>query len=73
MPLEKLEFEKAEKKIEIVPNRRYITNGTVLSLKIFFCIPKGYSDIRLVYDITACSMNKALWYPKFWLPSVENV
>ena len=62
-----------KKKTEKVQNRRYITSGTVLSLTILFHVPKGDSDILLVYDITACGTNEALWYPKLWMPSVENV
>ena len=49
-----------KKKIEKVQHRRYITSGTVLSLTSFFSVPKGDSDIHLVYDLTACGLNKAL-------------
>ena len=27
----------------------------------------------MVYDLTACGMNEALWDPKFWMTSVENI
>ena len=62
-----------KKKIEKLLNRRYVDSGTVLSLKTFFCIPKGDRDTRLVYDMTASGLIKSLWDPKLWMPSVENV
>ena len=73
MSVDKLEFYTVKKKIEKVQNRRYITSGTVLRLTTFFQVPTGYSDIRLVYDLTACGLNDVLWDTKFWMPSVENV
>ena len=60
MLMEELECEMVKKKTEKVQHRRYITSGTVLSLTIFFRVPKGDSDIHLVYDLTACGLNKAL-------------
>ena len=53
-------------------HRRYITSGTFLILTIFFHVPKGYSYIRLVYELTACILNEALWDPKLWMPFVDN-
>ena len=68
----KLEFYIIKNKIEKVQNRRYIASGTVLRLTTFFQVPKRNSDTRLVYDLTACGLNEALWDPKFCMPSVEN-
>ena len=51
MPVYKLDFDMVKKNIENVQNRRYIASGTVLSLTNFFHVPKGGSDIRLVYDL----------------------
>ena len=62
-----------KKKIEKVHNRRYITSGTVLSLTTLLHVHKGYSDIRLVYDLTYCGLNEALCAPKLWMTYVENV
>ena len=73
MSMGNLEFDMVKKKIEKVRNRRYITSGTVLSLTTFFHIPKGDNNIRLVYRISVCGMNEALWSTKLWMPSVENV
>ena len=60
MLVEKLEFDMVKKKIEKVQNRRYIASGTVIILTTFFHIPKGDSEIHLVYCLTACGMNEGL-------------
>ena len=73
MPVEELECDMVKKKIEKVQHRRYITSGTVLILTSFFNVPKGYSDIHLLYHLPDCGLNEALCNPKFWMPSVENV
>ena len=53
--------------------RRYIEVGFVKNLSGFFCIPKGLIDIRIVYDMTKCGLNAALWSPRFYLPSPDSV
>ena len=73
MPVDELVYEMVNKKTEKLQNSSYITSGTVLSLTSFFHVPKGDSDIRLVYELIACDLNEALWAPKFWMPSAENV
>ena len=60
-------------KKEKVQNRRYITSGTIFSLTTFLYMPKGDSEIRLVYDLTTCGLNEVLWDPKLCIFSVENV
>ena len=56
-------------KLEKVRERWYIAPGWVG----YFPVPKGESDIRLVYDMSASGFNAVLWVPGFWLPSVYNV
>ena len=73
MPVDELECDMVKKKMEKERHRRYITSGTVLSLTSFFCVPNRDSDIRLVYDLISCGLNEALWAPKFWIPSMENI
>jgi len=53
--------------------RRYIEMGFVKSLSGFFCAPKGLTDIRIVYDMTKCGLNAALWSPRFYLPTPDSV
>jgi hypothetical protein len=60
------------KKLLIVRQRRYIVYGMVKSLTSLFAIPKGDEDIRLVYDGTKSSLNRAVWAPWFPLPTVES-
>ena len=35
-------------------------------------MPKGASDICLVYELLAFGLNEALWNPKLWMSSVEK-
>ena len=51
-------------KLEKVQNRPYITSGDVIILTTFLRIPKGDSDIHLVYDLIDCGLNEAMWDPK---------
>jgi hypothetical protein len=44
----------------------------VESLTSFFAVPKGDSDIRMVYDGTKSGLNDALWAPWFALPTIES-
>ena len=60
-------------KLKAVRDKRYISEGMVKSLTSFFAVPKGDTDIRIVYDLSACGLNEALWAPSFWMPSVDNV
>lgn len=53
--------------------RGYIEVGIVLSLACCFQVPKGKDDIPMVYDVTACGLNDALWAPGFWMPTIMNV
>jgi hypothetical protein len=60
-------------KLEKVRYRWYIAPGWVEGLTSYFPVPKGESDIRLVYDMSASGLNAVLWVPGFWLPSIYNV
>ena len=65
--------EMARDKILKVVRRRYLVP---LGIKVksyikYFAVPKGDDDIRLVYDATANHLNKCVWVPSFWLPSVD--
>ena len=72
-PTDVAEFDMIKRKVEKVRIRRYISGGTVLSLTAFFYVPNGDDDTRLVHDLTASGLNDALWYPSFWMPSIDNV
>jgi hypothetical protein len=71
--IERVQFmhDKMMLKIENVRAKGYIAPGRVASLTGFFAVPKGESDIRMVYDATASGLNDSLWAPSFGLPTVD--
>jgi hypothetical protein len=58
-------------KLENVRERGYIKPGAVVSITSFFAVPKGESDIRMVYDATKSGLNDAVWVSSFGLPTVD--
>jgi hypothetical protein len=50
--------------------RRYFMYGMILSLTSFFYVPKGNTDVRLVYNGTSSGLNAHLWAPWFALPNI---
>ena len=73
LPADPITVEKVKEKVNKVRRRKYVAPGPVHSLTSYFCVPKGENDIRMVYDLTACGLNDALWAPTFWLPTMQNV
>ena len=51
----------------------YIKPGTVTSLTSYFAVPKGPTDIRMVYDSTKSGLNSAIWVPSFSLPTTDTL
>ena len=65
--------ERVAAKIAKVIHRGYFDQGAPIeSLTDFFDVPKGDSDIRMVYNGTSSGLNDALWAPNFWLPTAES-
>lgn len=60
-------------KINKVRKRRYIRRGVVKNLTDYFAVPKGDSDIRMVYNGTSSGLNDALWAPSFYMPVSNSV
>jgi len=58
-------------KLEKVRRLEYIKPGRVKSLTSYFAVPKGESDIRMVYDGSKSGLNDAMWVPWFSLPTIE--
>jgi hypothetical protein len=46
--------------------------GLVYSLISLFEVPKGLTDIRMVYDGTKSGLNEVLWAPWFPLPMIDS-
>jgi hypothetical protein len=59
-------------KLSQVRAKGYVEKGDVFSLTSFFAVPKGPTDIRMVYDGTKSGLNATLWAPWFPLPTVET-
>ena len=72
-PLTMDEWEKVRLKLMNIRERGYVQPGVVDSLTSFFAVPKGDSDIRMVYDGTISGLNDSLWAPWFPLPTVESL
>jgi hypothetical protein len=53
--------------------RGYISKGAVDLLMSLFEVPKGLTDIRIVFDGTSCGLNDVLWAPWFRLPTVKTM
>ena len=64
-----------QKKINKAVDRKYIVEAkiTLKSLIKYFAVPKGDSDLRIVFDASANGLNDAVWSPSFWLPTVESM
>ena len=70
---DKVTRERVIAKVNGVRSRGYINTGGVKSTTSFFDVPKGDSDIRMVYDATKCGLNAALWTPNFFLPTIDSI
>ena len=62
-------------KLEDVLNTCYLhlSPHGILSWMSFFPVPKGLSDVRMVYNGTSNGLNDCLWAPWFPLPTVDAV
>ncbi len=58
-------------KLQVPRSKRYIAPGRAISRTGYFAVPKGKDDIRIVYDATKCGLNRALWSPNFYLPTID--
>ena len=56
-------------KVDAMLQREYLEEGSVLSRVHYFAVPKGESDIRVVFDGTSSGLNETLWAPNFYLPT----
>ena len=60
-------------KVVQVRRRGYITPGKVASGTHYFCVDKGESDIRMVYNGTSCGLNAYLYAPHYGLLTVKHI
>ena len=65
-------IQRVAEKLSKVISRGYFDQGQPIeSLTDYFDVPKGPTDIRMVYNGTSSGLNDALWAPNFWLPTAE--
>ena len=58
-------------KFEIYLNKGYlkvIQPNEIKSVIDYFYVPKGLTDVRVVFNGTSCGINKAVFASNFWLP-----
>jgi len=67
-----LKHELMRAKVVEVRQRGYIKPGNVTSGTHYFCVDKGTSDIRMVYNGTSCGLNACLHAPHYGLLSVKH-
>ena len=60
-------------KLSDVRYKGYIAPGKVKSMMSYFDVPKGDSDIRMVYDGTKSGLNSVMWAPWFPLPTASTL
>jgi hypothetical protein len=65
--------EQVRHKLAKFVQKGYVKPGTVHSLISFFTVPKGESDVRIVFDGTKSGLNAALWAPSFHLPTIDSL
>lgn len=61
-----------KRKIQDIRDKGYVQKGNAKALIRFFEVPKGESDIRMVYGGTKSGLNAALWAPGFPLPTASS-
>jgi hypothetical protein len=73
LPRNPADIPKVIEKLCVAREKGYIDIGVVHSLISFFEVPKGLTDIRMVYDGTKSGLNDMLWAPWFPLPTVDSL
>ncbi len=66
-------YQKVMEKLKNVKDKGYISAGQVSSLTSYFKVPKGETNIQMVYETSASGINEALWLPSFALPSADSL
>ena len=64
--------EQLKEEVNQLRTKSYIGPGFVLSVLNYFGVPKGETDIRVVFDATKCKLNTTLWTPNFFLATIES-
>lgn len=62
---------KIKEKLEAIYCKGYIEHCSKQSLTSYFAVPKGESDVCMVYDATRSGLNESIWVPSSSLPQAE--
>ena len=73
LPKEQYMINRMKEKVGSICARGYLEKGYVQSLINCFAVPKGESDIRLVYDGSKSMLNSVVWAPNFYLPNIDTL
>jgi hypothetical protein len=73
LPKEPADIPKVVEKLCVAREKGYIDVGLDRSHISFFEVPKGVTDIWMVYDGTKSGLNELLWAPWFPLPAVDSL
>jgi hypothetical protein len=73
LPRDLDDIPKVVEKLCSAKEKGYIDLGLIYSLLSFFEVPKGLTDIRMVYDGTTSGLNEVLWAPWFPLPTIDSL
>jgi hypothetical protein len=57
--------DKVKEKLSKFLNKGYLAKGKVTSLVSYFTVPKGDSDVRIVFDGTKSGLNSVIYAPHF--------
>ncbi|KAL7569764.1 hypothetical protein ACA910_005707 [Epithemia clementina (nom. ined.)] len=61
-------------KVQDVRSKRYVCPSTNIRAAMnYFAVPKGDTDVRMVYDGTKSGLNKCLYAPWFFLPDSDQL
>jgi hypothetical protein len=74
-PLKLDEKKVLRKKIRKFVEQKYIAppTGWIRSLIKYFAVPKGDDNVRIVSNATANRLNKCIWVPSFWPPTINTL
>ena len=67
-----LKHELMREKVVQLRRRGYIKPGEITSGTHYFCVNKGETDIRMVYNGTSCGLNAYLYAPHYGLLTVKH-
>jgi hypothetical protein len=68
-----LKHELMRNKVVQVRRRGYIKPEEVTSGTHYFCVDKGETNIRMVYNYTGCGLNAYLYAPHYGLLTVKHM